>query len=341
VSKEKIQRRTVLGGAAALGATAALAAAPDVTAAAPAPSTASGAAKVVLITGTSSGFGNLTALTLARAGHRVYASMRDTTRANAEPARTLRDLARRERLALEVVDIDVRDDRSVEDGVRRVRQRASGIDVLVNNAGMFHPAVLETQTIADVRNIFDTNLYGHLRMNRAVLPVMRAQRDGLVIQVTTALGRFVFPFLGAYCGAKWALEAMTETTRYEVSQLGVDVVIVEPGAYSTDFVDPNGVGYYRHYLRHLTPDNTRRHAEYGELAQRAESHLTEDSTADPQEIADTITTILRTPRGQRPVRVLGPGVHDFIGELHEAATRVQASIMAASGFGDLTTVKPA
>ncbi|MGI5153062.1 SDR family oxidoreductase [Plantactinospora sp. CA-294935] len=337
MSQEKIQRRSVLGATAALGATAGLAAVPGVPAAASAPSVASGTGKVVLITGTSSGFGNLTALTLARAGYRVYASMRGTASANAAPARALRDVARRERLALEVVDIDVRDDRSVEEGVRRVRQRAGRIDVLVNNAGMFHPAVLETQTIADVRNIFDTNLYGHLRMNRAVLPTMRAQRDGLVIQVTTALGRFVFPFLGAYCGAKWALEAMTEITRYEVSQLGVDVIIVEPGAYSTDFVDPNGVGYYRQYLRHLSPDNTRRRAEYGELAQRAESHLIEDSTADPQEIADTIATVVRTPRGQRPARVLGPGVHDFIGELHEAATRVQAGIMAASGFGDLTT----
>jgi NAD(P)-dependent dehydrogenase (short-subunit alcohol dehydrogenase family) len=340
VSQEKVQRRAVLGGAAAVGATAGLAALPGVTAASP-PAVASGAGKVVLITGTSSGFGNLTALTLARAGHRVYASMRNTTGANAAPARALHDAARHERLALDVVDIDVRDDRSVEEGVRRVRQRAGRIDVLVNNAGMFHPAVLETQTIADVRDIFDTNLYGHLRMNRAVLPTMRAQQDGLIIQVTTALGRFVFPFLGAYCGAKWALEAMTETTRYEVSQLGVDVVIVEPGAYSTDFVDPNGVGYYRQYLRHLSPDNTRRRAGYGGLAQRAESHLVEDSTADPQEIADTIATLLRTPRGQRPVRVLGPGVQDFLGELHEAATRVQAGIMAASGFGDLTTVKPA
>jgi hypothetical protein len=93
---------------------------------------------------------------------------------------------------------------------------------------------------------------------------------------------------------------------------------------------------------HTGPAGDRlRHLTHGELAQRAESHLIEDSPADPPEIADTIATVIQTPRGQRPVRVLGPGVRDFIGDLHDAATRVQAGIMAASGFGDLTTARPA
>ncbi|MDW5322425.1 SDR family oxidoreductase [Plantactinospora sp. KLBMP9567] len=339
---QQITRRSVLGAAAALGATAGVGALPDAATAAGQDTPAVGrpGQKVALITGTSSGFGRLTALTLARAGHRVFASMRESTRANARSAGELRTAAHRERLSLEVVDIDVRDDRSVQSGVDQVRRRAGRIDVLVNNAGTVCPGVLETMTAADVQRTFETNLFGHLRMNRAVLPAMRAQRDGLVVQVTTALGRFVFPFLATYCGAKWALEAMTEATRYEVSRFGVDVVILEPGAYSTDFVDPNGVAYYRRYLRDLSPADARRLAEYGDLARRAESHLVEDSTADPQEVADAVATIVDTARGQRPVRVLGPGLDGFLGELNSVAAGVQTAVLEAAGFADLATAPP-
>lgn len=169
-------------------------------------------------------------MALARAGHRVFASMRNTRTTNAKAARELRGLATAERLPLEIVDIDIRDDRSVESGVARVRQRAGRIDVLVNNAGIFYPAILETLTIADLRDVFETNVFGHLRMNRAVLPAMREQGEGLVVQITTALGRFVFPFMGAYVGSKWAMEALTEVSRSELRRSGIDFVIVEPGA---------------------------------------------------------------------------------------------------------------
>jgi NAD(P)-dependent dehydrogenase (short-subunit alcohol dehydrogenase family) len=332
-----MQRRTVLGGLVALGAAAGVGSA-GVGAAAPEPARPD--RKVALVTGTSSGFGRLIALTLAREGHRVFAAMRDTRGANAHAARELRALAGRDRLALHVIDIDVRDERSVAGGVRLVRQLAGRVDVLVNNAGIFFPAVLETMTVDDVRETFETNLFGHLRMNRAVLPAMRDQGEGLVVQITTGLGRVVLPFAGAYCGAKWALEAMTEVTRYELSRFGVDVVIVEPGAYNTDLVDPNGVAYYRRYLRRLTPENARRREDYGELARRAESHLVEDPAApDPQQVADTVSLLVRTPRGQRPTRTFGPGLPEQWSELNEAARRVQLELLEAAGFGDLISIR--
>ena len=326
----EIPRRTVLGGALAAAGTVGL---PSVAGAQPA---TPARREVVLITGSSSGFGYLTALTLARAGHHVFASMRDTRTANAGPARRLRAVAAEEKLALDVVDLDVRDDRSVAHGVAGVRHRAGRIDVLVNNAGIFHPAILETMTIADVREMFETNVFGHLRVNRAVLPIMRAQGEGLVAQLTTALGRFVFPFMGAYVGTKWALEAMTEASRYELRRLGVDLVIVEPGAYDTDLVNPNGVAYYQRYLRGLSREDARRREAYGDLARRTEDHLVEEpGLPDSQEVADAIAALVRTPSAERPVRLLVGGVAEFLGDVHQMHAEFQRDVLVNSGYGDL------
>ncbi|WP_328499719.1 SDR family oxidoreductase [Streptomyces sp. NBC_00457] len=292
--------------------------------------------KVALITGTSSGFGYLTALTLARAGHRVFASMRDTRNGNAGPARELRTAAAKEDLALEVVDIDIRDDHSVERGVREVLRRAGRIDVLANNAGIFYPAILETMTIDDVRAVFDTNVFGQLRMYRAVLPAMRAQGEGLVVQTTSALGRIVLPFIGAYVGTKWAMEAMAETSRYELRRSGVDLVILEPGAYDTDLADPNGVRYYRRYRDKLGREDARRLAEYGDLADRAEGHLVDEpGLPDNQQVADAIAALVDTPSSERPVRLPVAGAADFLGELQRVHADLQRKAMVSNGYEDL------
>ncbi|GAA2115283.1 SDR family NAD(P)-dependent oxidoreductase [Streptomyces synnematoformans] len=266
----------------------------------------------------------------------MFASMRDTRGANAAAARRLRGAAAKQDLDVHVVDIDVRDDDSVDRGVDRVLRRAGRIDVLVNNAGVFYPAILETQTVEDVRAVFETNVFGHLRVNRAVLPAMRARGEGLVVQTTTSLGRFVFPFMGAYVGTKWAMEAMAEASRYELRRLGVDVVIVEPGAYNTDFVDPNGVRYYDRYLRGLDRGNARRRAAYGDLARRAEEHLVEEpGLPDPQEVANAIAGLVRTPSAERPVRLPVAGAADFLGEVHTVHAEFQRTVMESAGYGDL------
>src|SRR5712691_10139955 len=184
--------------------------------------------KTILITGASSGFGRDTAETLFRAGHTVYASMRGTQGKNREAAEALRNVG------IMTVELDVSDDGSVEAGVKRVLVEAGKIDVLVNNAGIMSAGVTEAFTAEQAKVIFDTNVIGLLRVTRAVLPSMRQKRDGLIINIGSILGRVTFPFLGIYGASKMAVEALTDSLRYEVSQLGVEVVEVQPSAYPTN-----------------------------------------------------------------------------------------------------------
>ena len=178
--------------------------------------------KTILITGASSGFGRDTAETLRHAGHTVYASMRGVQGKNREAAEALR------KLGVKTVELDVSDDTSVETGVKTVLAEAGKIDVLVNNAGIASVGVTEAFTTEQAKAIFDTNVIGLLRVTRAVLPSMRRQHDGLIINIGSILGRVTFPFVGIYGASKFAVEALTDSLRYEVSQLGVEVVEVQP-----------------------------------------------------------------------------------------------------------------
>src|SRR5256714_2030611 len=185
--------------------------------------------KTILITGTSSGFGRDTAETLHRAGHTVYASMRGVRGKNRDAAEALR------KLGIKTVELDVSDDASVEAGVKTVLTEAGKIDVLVNNAGIASAGVTEAFTTDQAKAIFDTNVIGLLRVTRAVLPSMRQQHDGLIINIGSILGRVTFPFVGIYGASKFAVEALTDSLHYEVSQLGVEVVAVQPSGYPTNF----------------------------------------------------------------------------------------------------------
>jgi NAD(P)-dependent dehydrogenase (short-subunit alcohol dehydrogenase family) len=338
MSGDSLNRRSFLGGAVVVGAATAageLGRAGSARAARrPGPQR-----KVALITGTSSGFGRLIALTLARSDYNVYASMRYTRHRNESAAEQLEQVARSEGLALEVVDIDVRSERSVESGVRTVLRAADRIDVLVNNAGIFYPALLETQTVEDVQEVFDTNVFGQLRMSRAVLPSMRRRGDGLVVQMTSGVGRIAFPFQGAYNGGKWAMEALAQVMRYELSQSGVDVAIVEPAAYPTDLID-NARTYYRDYLRRLTRGDARRRREYGELAERLLGELEEASDPDPQEVADAVLRLVQTPPGRRPLRTLVGEQVAPLEEVNAVHQQVQDEILGYAGYDDLIGVQP-
>src|SRR3989449_8540580 len=203
--------------------------------------------KTVLITGTSSGFGRDTAETLHHAGHTVYASMRGVEGKNREAAEALR------KLGIKTVELDVSDDASVEAGVNKVLAEAGKIDVLVNNAGIASVGVTEAFTAEQAKVIFDTNVIGLLRVTRAVLPSMRQKRDGLIINIGSVLGRVTFPFLGIYGASKFAVEALTDSLRYEVSQLGVEVVEVQPSGYPTNFLSSM-----------QTPAGTEEQKSYGE-----------------------------------------------------------------------------
>ena len=283
----------------------------------------SGKAQVVLITGTSSGFGRLIAETLARKGFHVFATMRNTKTRNATAARELEQLAERESLNLHVLELDVTLDASVEHAVKEVAGKRGRIDVLVNNAGYGIMDLSETVTVAQAQRQLDVNFFGVLRMNRAVLPVMKRQGSGLLLHVSSGGGRLAIPGMGLYCASKFAMEALAETYRYELASQGIDSVILEPGAYSTPIADKLEAG-----------EDAERKAGYGEMANVPASVLQKirKSRANPQEIADKVLQIIETPAGQRKLRYRvgpgGPGVE----RINALTDEIQAELLEAFGI---------
>jgi NAD(P)-dependent dehydrogenase (short-subunit alcohol dehydrogenase family) len=283
--------------------------------------------QVVLVTGASTGFGRLIAETLARKNYQVFATMRNVNGKNAGPAQELRELAKRESLGLHVVELDVTDDGSVEDAIRTVIDESGRIEVLVNNAGYGLMGVTEAVTLEQGRRIMDTNFFGAVRMNRAVLPYMRRQKSGLLIHISSGAGRVVVPSMGFYCASKWAMEALAEEYRYELASLGIDSVIIQPGAYPT--------AVFGNIER--AADTTRGEA-YGAVNGVADRvlEMLGGAKGNPQEIADVVLRTIETPPGQRKLRQrVGSGVQGIV-DLNQLSETVQEQILAAFGVTDLT-----
>jgi NAD(P)-dependent dehydrogenase (short-subunit alcohol dehydrogenase family) len=286
-----------------------------------------GQQQVVLITGTSSGFGRLIAETLARKSFQVFATMRDLRGRNAASAREIAELAKRESLSLQPLELDVTEDTSVERAVSKVAMKCGRIDVLVNNAGYGIMDLAESVTMAQAQRQFDTNFLGVLRMNRAVLPVMRRQGSGLLLHVSSGAGRLAIPGMGLYCASKFAMEALAETYRYELAALGIDSVIIEPGAYATPIMQKLERG-----------EDPGRKAGYGEMAQvpgRLQAKIA-SSRSNPQEIADAVLQIIETPAGQRQLRYrLGPG-GPGVERINALTDEVQAQMLETFGIVEET-----
>ncbi len=253
--------------------------------------------QVILITGTSSGIGRLAAETLARAGHSVYASMRNSPDGNREAAETLA------KTPVRVIDLDVAQTESVTHAVQTVIDEAGRLDVLVNNAGHMSIGIAEAFTEAQVQQQMDVNFLGPVRTCRAVLPHMRQRGQGLIIHVTSIVGRVLFPACAFYCASKFALEAYAEVLHYELSGLGVESVIVEPGPFPT-----------RLLANSPEPTDRSRAEAYGSIAQIREvfSHtfskfFASEQSTKPQDVADAIAKLVNAPAGKRPLRtVCGP-----------------------------------
>jgi NAD(P)-dependent dehydrogenase (short-subunit alcohol dehydrogenase family) len=182
----------------------------------------------VLITGTSSGIGLATALELGRAGHKVYATMRNPARAP-----ELVERASAERLPISILTMDVDSDRSVSACFAAVYRQDDQLDVLINNAGVERHGSIEELSMADFRAIMETNYFGALRCIREVLPRMRERRSGCIVNVTSVAGKISSSPLGAYAASKYALEAISEALAQEMKPFGVRVAIVEPGVIDT------------------------------------------------------------------------------------------------------------
>jgi NAD(P)-dependent dehydrogenase (short-subunit alcohol dehydrogenase family) len=286
--------------------------------------------QVVLITGTSSGFGRLIAETLARKNYQVFATMRNVKGRNAAAAREITDLAKHESLALQTLELEVTDDHSVESAVSKAVLQCGRIDVLVNNAGYGIMDLAETVTMAQAQRQFDVNFFGVLRMNRAVLPAMKRQRSGLLLHVSSGAGRLAIPGMGLYCASKFAVEALAETYRYELASQGIDSVVIEPGAYATPIMEKLERG-----------EDPGRKSGYGEMADIPEKIRAKigSSRANPQEIADIVLQIIETPAGQRPLRYRvgpgGPGVQ----KINALTDEIQMQLLEAFGMTALAKFK--
>jgi NAD(P)-dependent dehydrogenase (short-subunit alcohol dehydrogenase family) len=285
----------------------------------------------VLITGSNSGFGRLTAETLLGAGHTVVASMRDPQGRNKASADELTAKG------AHIVDIDVTSDASVEAGVAQAIEKAGGIDVLINNAGVGVIGLQEAFTIDDWKKLFDLNVFGVQRMNRAILPHMREKKAGLLMHVSSLLGRFVLPFFGPYNASKHALEALADNYRVELSGFGVDSVIIEPGGFGTDFGN-----------RLMPAGDTARTQTYGEFAKGPEQQMASFeqnyASADapnPQMVPDAILTVINTPRGQRPFRTVvdGMGMGAPIEAINKASQEATTNIYSAFGMEGMLQIK--
>lgn len=286
-------------------------------------------AKIILITGASSGFGRDTAETLAAAGHKVFAGVRGVAGRNRAVADALRHKA------IELVELDVTSDASVADAISAVLAESGGkLDVVVNNAGIASAGVSESFTPEQVSDLFEVNVFGVQRVLRATLPALRANGDGLIINIGSILGRVTFPFFGLYGASKFALEALTDSYRYELSQLGIDVVLVQPSAYPTNM-----------YAAIQQPADPQRGAAYGEIGtipgkmfETFMGMFASKNAPNPHDVAEGVARLVATPKGQRPDRMV-VGQAFGTDAVNAAVAPVQREVVDGLGLGALATIK--
>jgi NAD(P)-dependent dehydrogenase (short-subunit alcohol dehydrogenase family) len=280
------------------------------------------APQVVFITGTSTGFGRLFAQTLARHGHRVYATMRDPAVRNAANASDLRTLSGKEGLTVEVLEMDVTDEVSVDRAVHMCVEQAGRIDVVINNAGYGVIGLAEATTVNQVRQLMETNFLGSVRVNRAVLPFMRKQRSGLLLHVSSVAGRVVVPGFGFYCASKFALEAMAEAYHYELAGQGIESCILQPGAYQTDV--------FGNMVKAADHARTETYGPVAGIPEKVGATLSA-STGNAQDVADVVLGIVETPAGKRQLRYRVTPANTGVDEINGVCAQVQQ--LALERFG--------
>lgn len=320
-------RRQLLGGLALTGAVAATASpiAAQATAATPDLSD-----KSVLITGCSSGFGRLTALHAARAGARVFATMRNLAGGQRPEAVELAGIARSENLRIDLLELDVTDAAQVTTAIAQAEQMAGGgLSAIVNNAGIGLSGPVELTDEQGTEDIFNTNLFGYMRVARAGLPAMRAARKGLIVNVSSQLGRVIIPGVGAYSGTKFAVEAMFEALAYELAPHGVEVSIVQPGGYPTN-IWQSGERYSDAMIARTTEEGRAAYAEFLDASRR---RFAGGGTTDPNDVARAIVDIIAMPEGRRPLRRPVHTNTRATEAINAAHAQVQAMALGSGPFG--------
>jgi NAD(P)-dependent dehydrogenase (short-subunit alcohol dehydrogenase family) len=188
--------------------------------------------KVAVVTGSSTGIGYETSLILSRNGFLTYATMR-----NLNKSENIKSVATKENLPIQIRQLDVTDEVSVTNAIQAISSEAGRIDVLVNNAGYGLNGAFEDLAIDEIKAQYETNVFGLIRTTQAVLPIMRRQKSGTIVNISSGAGRFGFPSSSAYVSTKFAVEGLSESMSYELEPFGIRVVIVEPGVIRTNFLD--------------------------------------------------------------------------------------------------------
>jgi len=186
--------------------------------------------KVALVTGSSSGVGLETALALARDGYHTFASMRDVRKAV-----ELEHVAKKENLPIDVIELDVDKEESIVSAIKKVVADKGRLDVLVNNAGYGQFGCVEDVSVDDFRKQFETNFFSIVRIIQEVAPIMRKQNSGIIVNISSIVGRMGLPVSPAYISTKFALEGLSECLRYELGQFGIKTTLIEPGVIKTNF----------------------------------------------------------------------------------------------------------
>jgi NAD(P)-dependent dehydrogenase (short-subunit alcohol dehydrogenase family) len=294
--------------------------------------------KVILITGASSGFGRLTAEALAKAGHIVYASMRDIAGRNASSAAQMAEMSNHDGIDLRALELDVQSEPSIDAAVAQIIRDAGRIDVLIHNAGhmMFGPA--EAFTPEQFAQQYDVNVLGTQRVNRGVLPHMRRQKQGLLVWISSSSSAGgTPPYLAPYFAAKAGMDALAVLYARELSRWGIETTIVVPGAFT------KGTNHFAHSGR---PADAARLAEYeagpykgfGEEVQKAFAAIVPDD-ADANGVAEAIVDVVDTPFGKRPFRVHYDPTEDGANVGFTVLDRLRSEMLHRVGLSDLLKPK--
>ena len=264
--------------------------------------------------------------------------MRDVDGHNAPHRLALESMARKEGLQLRVLDLDVTSEESVRGAVDAALREAGYLDVVINNAGVAGIGVTEGYTPEQFEQMFDVNAIGVVRVNRAVLPSMRARRSGLLIHISSGAGRVTVPGMAAYCASKYALESIADAFRYELSPFGIDSVLVEPGIYRTAIFD-----------RIVLPSDTERVASYGEVADFAErvhgvfkGAISAPDNPGSAEVAETLVRLVEMEPGERPFRtVVSEPIEQLLGPLNSTAGALRPIVAQIFNVPELAGVPAA
>jgi len=291
---------------------------------------------VILVTGAGTGIGKLSALALAEAGHVVYATMRDVEGRNRGRADELRAVSEEKGITLIPLELDALSQDSADAAAASIVREQGRIDVVMQNAGHLVVGPSEAFTPEEMMKVFDTNLFGAQRVNRAVLPYMRKQESGLVLWIssTTTKGGFP-PFMGPYGAAKAAMDSLAVTLAYELARFGVETSIVVPGAFTS------GTDHFPSAGKPADSARAEAYARYDGVMDQIGERLTSltPPDADPKAVADEVVRIVGLAKGTRPMRSVIDFVGDGAAQVLEVSERVRIEFAKRIGMGDLLEAK--